>query len=205
MTEYKTPVAEALRRERDAALAELDRLHSWSGLMELLDEHWPATIFPGPADAADARGDDGPRILALIRAVDVERSSRQAWADKALSDEQAHRELLGSIWLYVDWRYVTKQLTTEQKNLWADAVDTDYPEPKAERWWDRRCTCGHGPDRHEVISETPGCRDCKCMWFLQEQPDSGTFCACVSDEQASQLGSGFARPVCAVHPAGGAA
>jgi len=55
------------------------------------------------------------------------------------------RELLGSIWLYVDWRYVTKQLTTEQKELWADAVDADVmasqaadgyePAPVADRWW----------------------------------------------------------------------
>lgn len=46
-------------------------------------------------------------------------------------------ELLGSIWLYVDWRYVTTQLTTEQKELWADAVDatTDDPDFRVDRWW----------------------------------------------------------------------
>ena len=48
--------------------------------------------------------------------------------------------LLGAIWLYVDWRYVSRQLTTEQKELWADCVDdwaTDEhsPGPVAERWW----------------------------------------------------------------------
>lgn len=49
----------------------------------------------------------------------------------------AYRETLGAIWLYINWRYVTKQLTTEQKELWADAVDAfGEPEPgKAERWW----------------------------------------------------------------------
>ena len=55
------------------------------------------------------------------------------------------RELLGSIWLYVKWRHVTKQLTTEQKELWADAVDAEARQRQieegeeqravAERWW----------------------------------------------------------------------
>lgn len=53
------------------------------------------------------------------------------------------RDLLGSIWLYVSWPYVTKQLTTKQKELWADAVDAwnaaleggETVRPVAERWW----------------------------------------------------------------------
>jgi hypothetical protein len=59
-------------------------------------------------------------------------------------------DLLGSIYLYVNWRYVTKQLTTEQKETWAAAVeawsaalnaDTDERPHKADRWW--LCqTCG---------------------------------------------------------------
>lgn len=62
---------------------------------------------------------------------------------KVMDREQAEANLatetLGAIWLYVDWRYVTRQLTTEQKELWADAVDAfgdpEHVEPKAERWW----------------------------------------------------------------------
>lgn len=49
-----------------------------------------------------------------------------------------YRELLGCLWLYVDWRYVTKQLTTEQKELFADAVDSSLRpdlKPSADRWW----------------------------------------------------------------------
>jgi hypothetical protein len=61
----------------------------------------------------------------------------EAWKRDAEID--AYRELLGAIWLYVKWHYVTKQLTTEQKQMWADAVDsfgeTDEG-PKAERWWE---------------------------------------------------------------------
>lgn len=53
-------------------------------------------------------------------------------------------ELLAVIWMYVNtWRYVTKQLTTEQREMWADAVDAYHPDPhdpylgpKADRWWD---------------------------------------------------------------------
>lgn len=55
------------------------------------------------------------------------------------------RDLLGSISLYVNWRFTTKQLTTPQKEMWADAVDAwsqalqaadGYaPSRVAVRWW----------------------------------------------------------------------
>jgi hypothetical protein len=48
--------------------AELDRLHSWDGLMELLDEHWPADIFTGES------GDPGPRMIVAMREIDRLRS-----------------------------------------------------------------------------------------------------------------------------------
>lgn len=53
--------------------------------------------------------------------------------------------LLSSIWLYVPWVHVTKQLTTGQKELWADAIDAHHARMNAnephvnlspvERWW----------------------------------------------------------------------
>lgn len=46
-------------------LGELDRLHSWNGLLELLDEHWPEDIFPTRED--DTARDPGPRIVSLLR------------------------------------------------------------------------------------------------------------------------------------------
>lgn len=49
-------------------VAELERLHSWDGLMELLDEHWPEDIFPTMPDTD--RRDPGPRIVSLLRMVD---------------------------------------------------------------------------------------------------------------------------------------
>lgn len=63
------------------------------------------------------------------------------------------RDTLGSLHLYVAWRHCTKQLTTEQKEAWASAVEAwerdlyaDDPRTLAElhpadRWW--LCpTCG---------------------------------------------------------------
>lgn len=53
-------------------------------------------------------------------------------------------DLLHSIWLHVDWRYVTKQLTTDQKEFFADSVEAfshraneGAPgEPLSmDRWW----------------------------------------------------------------------
>jgi hypothetical protein len=55
------------------------------------------------------------------------------------------QDLLASIWLYAEWRWITRQLTTEQKELWADAVDANAAigqledgedvHPVADRWW----------------------------------------------------------------------
>ena len=41
---------------------------SWAGLMELLDEHWPADLFPTLED--DPERDAGARIVSLLRWVD---------------------------------------------------------------------------------------------------------------------------------------
>ena len=55
------------------------------------------------------------------------------------AERSQYLDLLGQIWIYVHWRYVTRQLTTEQKTLWADAVDASGdPEDRGltvDRWW----------------------------------------------------------------------
>lgn len=66
-------------------------------------------------------------------------------ATYAVPADRRYEDLLGAIWLYIPWHYVTKQLTTEQKELFADAVDAhsariNAEEPEigllpAERWW----------------------------------------------------------------------
>ena len=62
---------------------ELDRLHSWQGLLSLLDEHWPEDIFATLAD--DAQRDTGPRLIAALRR-----------ADAAESDAASLRERVGA-------------------------------------------------------------------------------------------------------------
>lgn len=46
---------------------EVRRLHTWDGLMSLLDEHYPVDIFPTEPDRDDR--DPGPRIISLLRTV----------------------------------------------------------------------------------------------------------------------------------------
>jgi hypothetical protein len=72
-----------------------------------------------------------------------ERPNREAELEAQVKDLQ---DILGSVWLYINWRYVTKQLTTPQKEMFADAVEawhqdlnSDDPEYaqawKIDRWW----------------------------------------------------------------------
>lgn len=87
------------------------------------------------ASAMDVTPDTRTRVVRLedaLLAVEAAAKQRDEYVD-----------LLGAIWLYIKWRYVTKQLTTEQKTLFADAVDAwsarmndveDW-QPVAERWW----------------------------------------------------------------------
>ncbi len=94
--------------------------------------------------------------------------------------EQELCTLLHSIWLYVDWRYVTEQLETAQKELWADVVEAvsnaHHPdEPmQVDRWWrPNPCTCGHPRDGHWMLAERPGCttEGCGCQWYLRDNHD----------------------------------
>lgn len=64
-----------------------------------------------------------------------------------MAEQREYEDLLGSIWLYIKWEYVTRQLTTAQKELFADAVDAwsarlNAGEPEdlqvesgTRRWW----------------------------------------------------------------------
>lgn len=54
------------------------------------------------------------------------------------------QELLASIYLYINWKYITRQLTTEQKEMLADAIDHVHayndamecqPFHPVPRWW----------------------------------------------------------------------
>lgn len=77
---------------------------------------------------------------ATVTEADIRADERRKVAEQIT----AYEDLLGSIWLYIGWRYVTKQLTTEQKEMFAAAVesssrrlnDDDPSEPlDVDRWW----------------------------------------------------------------------
>ena len=53
--------------ELPGLIAEVERLHSWNGLMSLLDEHYPESVFPTLED--DEGRDVGPRIVSLLRRI----------------------------------------------------------------------------------------------------------------------------------------
>lgn len=52
-----------------------------------------------------------------------------------------YEKILGELYLYVNWRYCTKQLTGQQKQAWAHAVEqwSERLEPgdpmEVDRWW----------------------------------------------------------------------
>jgi hypothetical protein len=93
-------------RDRHVLLAEYDRLHSWTGLMELLDEHWPTDIFPMPESpehyppmyvrdpkqgGAWIRANPGARIIGLMRWLDkISKERDQARAKIAEIDQLHH-------------------------------------------------------------------------------------------------------------------
>lgn len=70
---------------------------------------------------------------------------KQTEINQLRAERDAMQDLLGSIWLYVGWRSATRSLTTEQRELWAKAVDaecrkvqieaSEEPHPVAVRWW----------------------------------------------------------------------
>lgn len=80
---------DALEADRDEVRRDLERLHSWAGLMELLDEHWPESIFPTTRDREDR--DAGARIVSLLRWVDDLRADERAQS-KVLEKAKAERD-----------------------------------------------------------------------------------------------------------------
>lgn len=56
-----------------ALLDEVERLHSWDGLMSLLNEMYPDDIYPTRED--DQSRDPGPRIVSLLRRLDEARGA----------------------------------------------------------------------------------------------------------------------------------
>jgi hypothetical protein len=85
---------------------------------------------------ADVSAGAVARTVAMSH-IAAERDAERVARERAEAEARQLRELLHDVWLYIDWRYVTKQLTTEQKGMFADAVDehTDGGYHAADRWW----------------------------------------------------------------------
>jgi hypothetical protein len=68
-------------RDLDAALAEIQRLNSWDGLLSILDEHYPPEVF-------ERSPDPGARIVTLTRHLAAAREREQGLAEalEALAD-----------------------------------------------------------------------------------------------------------------------
>lgn len=119
--------------------AEVERLHSWAGLMELLDEHYPASIFAG--DGSDESADPGARIVALVREVDRLRREVEFEANGATTfsgaDAVAERGINGVAFAVEDFGldvdtdaggiYVSlNHRPAARTETWGDDVNVDY-------------------------------------------------------------------------------
>jgi len=103
-------------------------------------------------DPASLPGGDGASLATHLAAAQHALASMRRELRTATKDLRAHQDILAALWLYVDWRWLTKQLPTEDKERLATAleqrhreVDAEQPEEEpfgpADRWW--LCpTCG---------------------------------------------------------------
>ena len=93
------------REEAARQGAEVERLHSWGGLLSLLDEHWPEDVFPDRTGKPDR--DTGPRLVAAIRR-----------AEKAQAEVARRDRVLGEV----------RRLGMRWLHLSAEAMDQDVRE-----------------------------------------------------------------------------
>lgn len=67
---------------------EIERLHTWDGLMSVLNEHYWESVFPTLPDDPDR--DPGPRIVSLIRTVDGLRAEVERLTEQLIDARVAH-------------------------------------------------------------------------------------------------------------------
>lgn len=85
----------AANDEPERLRAELERLYSWAGLLELLDEHWPEDIFPTEPDSETR--DPGPRIVSLLRWVERLRAELEVQRVLAAEFDQVAAEKVAEL------------------------------------------------------------------------------------------------------------
>ena len=106
-------------------------------------------IADAVVDVFDEHGpDDLDRYIRERAAASPEFAAEFVKAEHA-AQIRALQDLLGCVWLYISWPHVTRQLTTEQKELFADSVDASCERiaemdgrigapGHADRWWRQR-------------------------------------------------------------------
>lgn len=155
----------------EAAVAVRDRLtellgpdHRCAVVDDAVDVHPAPSVVNHGGRLAVQWADDAPPVTLVTREL------VEGWAEQVnelRAEVELMRGILGELVLYVDWRHCTSQLTTEQKEAWAQAVEAwqgdlhaDTPRAlatlqPADKWW--LCpTCGHnirsgandGPHEH---------------------------------------------------------
>lgn len=104
----------------DADKAELERLRTWGGLMELLDAHYPPDVAGGSS------GDPGPRIVVLTREIErLQNSEEAAWG------------LIANAW-DGDWNLAGEASGWKKAaGRWRDKYHKHLPQSTAERELDR--------------------------------------------------------------------
>lgn len=70
--------------------AENEQLHTWDGLMSVLDEHYPHDVFDGSS------GDEGPRTVVLARALAQARDHADSGAARITAERQ--RQITAEGW-----------------------------------------------------------------------------------------------------------
>lgn len=124
-------------RAEQVAAADRDPDGSWYGSVDCLERECEDYADPGPLSE-----DQFPcshlmwvpdRVATAVRTADADTGV----AGPGVADLQ---DLLASVWLYINWRYVTGQLTTAQKEWFADAIEASRlrdgeHEVRADRWW----------------------------------------------------------------------
>lgn len=186
-----------LLAEKEEVLA---RLHTWQGLMSLLDEHYPPEVFDRSS------GDEGPRVVALVREIDRLRSHNTALV--ALNSAEHDNYEVRASDLEADLG-----VERSSRQAWAEEAMRLQEEIAAQRKrtrWILSDGLGHAcfgssgvpGECTSLDAHMSGCPD--SPWAERDRsaptPPPSTVCACVTDEQAASLGPRFSRPVCAVHP-----
>ena len=179
MTEY----SKGMLAKRDEVLAAHPDVRTVQQLAPLMGEHreeylqW--AMYRAPGDEYSVTSSDLRWLLAESEwHRERERSSRQAWAEEALRQQELANELLGLL----------------------DCVHDATPCR-----WDHNHRCQeHG---FFFVPQGEGCPQYvigEALKAAEEAREGAAVCACLPDDQAAELESaGFSRPQCSTHPNGG--